>query len=594
MDLGRDKSVCKILSRLAGAGPSDGPVKVSGTWGSFAPMLAGHISKTLKRPILYISPHIDDADNVCGDLQVFAEKNIDTFGVLEGQTNIADATDTINAQRLRISLSVQDQDRRQDSIIVAPVQALNQPVASAEALRENGLKLRASQTIEPELIIGWLCDSGFERVDSVDISGQFAKRGGIIDIFAPVTTENLNTAANHPLRIEFFGDCIESIRKIDLDTQRSGDEIDQVCIIASSAATESTSQTGLFVNMLSADTIVILDEPLEIQEVAEVFLNRVDDPRGLFSWQAIYKAIGKFTSMEISRFGDGDGVINLSVTSAQQFEHEKTLMWKNKKAALAELNEAAKERQVFLYCESAAEVERISQIVKEICGHVPEKFSMPLGFISQGFIINSLDTIVVSHHEIFGQYALRRRIKTIRSVSPVDSLIDLQKGDFVVHISYGIGKFLGVKPITKGGATSEYLSIEYADKVTIHVPASNISLVHKYIGSLPKRPRLSKIGTKKWENQKRRAAKGVAELAADMLDLQAKRQKLGGFAFGTDTLWQKEFEESFIYQETPDQLTAASQIKNDMITAKPMDRLLCGDVGYGKTELAMRAAFKAV
>jgi len=595
VDLGRDKSVCGILSRLAGASPSDGPVKASGTWGSFAPMLASHISKTLKRPILYVSSHIDDADNVCGDLQVFCSKNIDTFGVIESQTNIADATDTINANRLRISLAMQDENRDQHPIIVAPVQALSQPVASAEALRQSGLKLSRNQTIEPELIIGWLCDSGFERVDSIDVSGQFAKRGGIIDIFAPVTTQMLNAGNSQPLRIEFFGDCIESIRKINLDTQRSGDEIEQVCIVATTVNVKSSDETDLFVNMLPTDTVVILEEPLEIQEVSEVFLSRVDDPHGLFSWQKIYKAIGKFTSLEISRFGSGEDVINLDVSSSQQFEHKKTVMWKSKKAALEELTSAAEEKYVLLYCESAAEAERIGEIVRDICGGpLPDKFSMPLGFITQGFIINSLDTIVVSHHEIFGQYALRRRIRTIRSTSPVDSLIDLQKGDYVVHISYGIGKFLGVRTMTKGEATSEYLSIEYADKVTIHVPASNISLVHKYIGSLPKRPKLSKIGTKKWENQKQRAAKGVAELAADMLQIQAKREKLGGFAFGTDTLWQKEFEESFIYQETPDQLTVAGEIKNDMITARPMDRLLCGDVGYGKTELAMRAAFKAV
>jgi transcription-repair coupling factor (superfamily II helicase) len=180
--------------------------------------------------------------------------------------------------------------------------------------------------------------------------------------------------------------------------------------------------------------------------------------------------------------------------------------------------------------------------------------------------------------------------------------MDLQKGDYVVHVSYGIGRFVGVETMEKGGQThstssgqaGEYLTIQYADKVRIHVPVSNIHLVHKFVGAMPRRPMLARIGTKKWEKQKQAVAAGVQELAAELLDIQAQRQKLGGFAFGSDTLWQKEFEESFPYQETADQAKASGQIKADMAAASPMDRLLCGDVGYGKTELAMRAAFKAV
>jgi transcription-repair coupling factor (superfamily II helicase) len=146
----------------------------------------------------------------------------------------------------------------------------------------------------------------------------------------------------------------------------------------------------------------------------------------------------------------------------------------------------------------------------------------------------------------------------------------------------------------KSGAQAEYITLEYADKIQIHVPVANIGLIQKFIGSTPKRPTLSKIGTKKWEKQKENVAKGVEEMAAALLDAQAKRQKIGGFNFGDDTIWQREFEESFPYQETPDQITAIAEIKDDMASERPMDRLLCGDVGYGKTELAMRAAFKAI
>ncbi len=177
---------------------------------------------------------------------------------------------------------------------------------------------------------------------------------------------------------------------------------------------------------------------------------------------------------------------------------------------------------------------------------------------------------------------------------PVDTLTDLNTGDIVVHASYGIGKFSGIKTIEEKGGISEYLTIEYADSVKIQVSVRNIALVQKYIGTSPKRPKLSKVGSKKWQKQKQKVAQSVQDLAAELLEVQARRQSMGGIAFGADSTWQTEFEESFPYQETADQITVAEQIKADMQQPFAMDRLLCGDVGYGKTEIAMRAAFKAV
>ena len=163
-----------------------------------------------------------------------------------------------------------------------------------------------------------------------------------------------------------------------------------------------------------------------------------------------------------------------------------------------------------------------------------------------------------------------------------------------MHLSYGVGKFLGIKTIAEDGRPGEYLTIGYADGVKIQVSVRNIALVQKFIGTSPKRPKLSKIGSKRWQKQKEKVAKSVRDLAGELLEVQAKRRMLGGVAFGADSAWQMEFEESVAYHETPDQSTAAEQIKADMAEAVAMDRLLCGDVGYGKTELAMRAAFKTV
>ena len=604
MNLLKDKIVSEILSRLSERRPCDGPLKVDGTWGSFAPMLAAHVSSQLKRPILYVSAHLDDADNAFDDLEVFASGGVEFFPVWEMREKYADATDEIGAQRLRISMGL-SRSKPEDTaqlIIATPVQALNQPVPKPGTVQDRRLNLEKNQTIEPELVTSWLIDNGFERVDAVDIPGQFAQRGGIIDIFAPVTSSSASSLGKkaagdtQPLRIEFFGDCIESIRTIDLDSQRSTDQVESVFVVPPSGH-EDLTETETLINLLPEDTIIILEEPTEIAEVSETFLSRVNDPKGLYPWQAVYKAMSRFTQIEIARFASGAGSITLDVTSAQEFEHKGGEIWKSNKAVIEELlkkTQGPEKKEVLLFCENTAEVKRITEIIEDTAGKLPPNLKLPLGFIRQGFIINSLNTIVVAHHEIFGQHATRRRIRKIRATTPVESLVDLQKGDYVVHISYGIGKFIGIDTITKNESVSEYLTIEYAAKALIHVPVHKIHLVQKYIGSLPKRPKLSTLGSKKWENQKRKVAEGVQELAEELLEIQAKRESLGGFAFAEDTIWQKEFEESFLYQETADQLTCVDQLKNDMTQPRPMDRLLCGDVGYGKTELAMRTAFKAI
>ncbi|MHC5083470.1 MAG: transcription-repair coupling factor [Planctomycetota bacterium] len=602
MDLQKDTIVAEILTRLAEFGPEQGPVNVDGTWGSYAPLLAAHIWNRLKRPVLYISPHIDDADNVADDLQVFAGLPVQTFPVWESPDEVTDATDEILAQRLRISLWLAEQQTQSNPepfLISTCVQALNQPVAKPQLLAEQGLSLAVNQTIEPELLSGWLADHGFEHVDSVDVPGQFAHRGGIVDIFSPVCTSVLDDGKTtdfnelYPIRIEFFGDQIESIRRIDLDTQLSSDELASVQITASTPSLEPEG-TELLINLLPSDTIIIIEQPAELAEVSEVFLNRLDDIRGMVSWKAIYKAINRFTCLQVSRFSIADGSLHVDVNSAQQFEHKAGAIWKDQQAVMDQLLEEAADHRVLFYCENQAEVQRVKEILREKFEKVPKNFKTPIGFVHRGFIVRTLNTIVVTHHEVFGQVSVRRRVRRIQSVSSVDSMLDLKKGDYVVHISYGIGRFVGISMMEKYGNKAEYVTLEYADKIQIHVPVANIHLIQKFIGSTPKRPTLSKIGTKKWEKQKEDVAKGVQELAAELLAVQAKRQKVGGFDFGSDTVWQREFEESFPYQETPDQSTAIAEIKDDMASTKPMDRLLCGDVGYGKTEIAMRAAFKAL
>ncbi|MCX5646462.1 MAG: transcription-repair coupling factor [Phycisphaerae bacterium] len=624
MDLTPDMVVSQVVARLSQA--VKGPVLVEGTWGSFARLLTAHISRTLHRPVLHVCPHIDDADRAFDDLKTFGVAGVELLPAWEGEEDLADATDETRSERLRIVSLLADPNggKHENLVIAAPVQALCQPVPKPSALRESSLELRRSDDLDPEVVVEWLVNNSFERVDAVDLPGQFARRGGIIDIYAPLASEKMRKAPSstanpqstvrnpqsQALRIEFFGDTVESIREINLDTQRSTHEIESISIVA--AASEAViEQRELFTNILPEDAIVVFEEPAEVEEVANVFLARIEKAGRLYPWAEIYNSAARYTQLHVCRFAAGrpEEFLKLDVKSIQQFERKATSLWAGHKAALEELIERTKQgSKVFLYCESPAEVQRVTEIMREITGDLPRNFQLPLGYVHQGFVVESLNVIIVSHHELFGQYALRRRERPARATAPVDTLADLQPGEYVVHVSYGIGKYLGTETIEEGsphaknhveggpekGGKAEYLTIEYADNVKIQVAVQNIALVQKYIGTSPKRPTLSKVGTKRWQKQKEKVAESVRDLAAELLEVQAKRQAVGGIAYGADSNWQMEFEESFPYQETPDQIGAIREIKADMQEPVAMDRLLCGDVGYGKTELAMRAAFKAV
>jgi transcription-repair coupling factor (superfamily II helicase) len=563
-------------------------------------MLVACVSDKIGRPILYVRPHIDDADKAADDLQTFGGNKIEAFGAWEGEEDLADATDEIRAQRLALVSRMASGD----FLIPASVQSLCQPIPRPEAIEKGSLELKVGRDVPPENVVEWLVESGFERTERVDLPGQFARRGGIIDIYAPLIKDKAPRGKEHrtssqeteAVRIEFFGDTIESIREINLDTQRSSNQIKSLRVVSATCGS-SAGERELLIDALPEDTIIVFEEPGEIEEVAGVFLDRSEDPGRLYSWDDIYEAASSFTQLHICRFAtaEPEDFIKVDIKSVQQFQHKATSVWAGHKAALEELvQEAKRGKEVRLYCESSAEIKRVGEIVEDITEKVPARLKLIPGFIHQGFVVNSLDTIIISHHELFGQYALRRRRRPTRTTSPVDTLSDLREGDYVVHTSYGIGRFAGVQAIKENGGINEYLTIEYADKVKIQVSVRNIALVQKYIGTSPTRPRLSKVGSKRWLKQKVKVESAVRDLASDLLEIQAKRQAAGGIAFKEDSNWQVEFEESFPYQETPDQTTAASQIKADMRRPVVMDRLLCGDVGYGKTELAMRAAFKAI
>ena len=338
MELGRDRTVQEILTRLESAAGSEKVVRVEGTWGSFGSMLVAYISENTGRPILYVRPHIDDADKAGDDLHTFTGKPIEAFGAWEGEEDLADATDEIRAQRLMLVSRISHPASRSDEsafIVPASIQSLCQPVPKPEAIEAGSLQLEVEGQVSPEKVVEWLVENGFERTERVDLPGQFARRGGIVDIYAPLVNEKVWNNHPHPdkrhrdeaatrvemsesmgwqpqaklgdggtsssvgaeaLRIEFFGDTIESIREIDLDTMRSSRQIKSIRIVSVVCGAE-LRQRELFINILPKDTIIVFEEPGEIEEVAKVFLDRAEDPARLYNWGDIYKAASHFTQL---------------------------------------------------------------------------------------------------------------------------------------------------------------------------------------------------------------------------------------------------------------------------------------------------------
>ena len=595
MRLDADKTIAALLERLSDDACRD-RLTVGGSWASFVHCLGCGINRHTGRPVVIISPHIEDADKAYEDIISFSGKPGINLPAWDGGPDLSGALDEIAAARFRASAEISG-FKKGGMIINASIQALCQPLPDTSAV-DNSLKLSVNQTIEPQLLEQWFIEQGFERVDCVDMPGQFAKRGGIIDVFAPITNSRFGderaVGQAMAVRIEFFGDTIESMRRINLDNQHSLSAVDVLEIRPTNA--DSIGEDKSLFDIIPKNSVIVFNEPVIIQETAEVYVSRMEGRR-LYHWKELYNQAGEFAVIEVSRFSGNSGSdhYQVPVFSVENYIRQGTNVWTGHKQTLTDLAGQAKEgKKIQMYCENVGNRNRVKQIITESCGKMPANFKLFDTMISGGFELRSLDTIIISHHEIFGQSNIIRPSRSLKPAAPIDNFLDLAKGDHVVHLAHGIGKFTGINTIEKDGQTSEYLTIEFAENARIYVPANSIALVHKYVGSTPSKPQLSKLGGHKWQNQTQKVAESVEDMAVELLELQAKRQQTEGIKYDPDTQWQREFEQAFPYEETPDQLTAIEQIKRQMESPQPMDTLLCGDVGYGKTEIAMRAAFKAV
>lgn len=579
----QDRLLQGLIARVASG---ETPLAADGVWGSSAPLIAAAIQIQTNRPILYVTAHLDEADSALDDLELFTGRTPELFPAWEGLPSEDRGVDEIQAQRVGVCRHLSGHNPETESstsrFVVSPIQALLQPVPDREHLERLSLEISHGQSIGPETLVDWLVEHGFERLDQVEAPSDFAVRGGIVDVFCPNDTM--------PVRIELFGDEVESIRRFDPSTQRSTEPVEQVVIAGAPPASQNqTKETTHLFSHLGDESIIVWDDLREVREMAGIYFERIGDQTGMYPPAAIERAASRFLQIELSRFGAllSASPLSMKIESLQRFEDRA-------EDAVVELCGLANSQDVVLFCDNEAEQRRLDELIVQHVGKVPQGMELAVGLLHQGFRWPSLDLIVAGHHEVFHRYQRRRKIRKIASGRPIDSFLDLESGDFVVHVSHGIARFRGMKTLKKEDRREEFLTLEFADDVVLHVPAHSIDLIQKYIGSGGRRPTLSKLGGKGWGRAKEKVGEAVNDLAGDLLKLQVERQTKEGMAYPPDTEWQDEFEGSFIYQETEDQLSVMEELKRDQGRTRPMDRLLCGDVGYGKTELAMRAAFKVI
>ncbi len=609
-DLIGSAPVAALAEALRASDTAPEPIRAHGSRGSSAALTAGALSLKLSRPVLLVVAHLDEADDALDDLALFTEAGLPLdacrFGALEVLPGESNVSLELLAERLAVVGRLVESDV--PGLIIAPVQALMQAVPEPGALKLFSNVVRAGEDLPPGELMDWLVAAGYQRQDVIEQPGDFASRGGILDIYPPAgSTANADGDDQPlgPIRLDYFGDQVESIHRINPDTMGSAGQVKSARIIgASTDQIQTDDRTVNLIDLLPDDTVFMLHEVMELSEQARGYYERLTNATGVYAPKTVFGKVAARPHIECNQYSTGaarDGALTLPVGQLVNFDEDA-------KGAIKQLGELAMTygQRVVVLCQKPAEKERLTELLHEHTAGAIGRITLEVGYLHRGFTWEFSEEAsggksggtlhLVPHHELFHRYHVRRRTaKRITGGEQAgDAFLDLGAGDYVVHVDHGIAQFTGIKTMRRGGLSQEYLTLSFAQSAVLNVPATQIDLVQKYVGGFEGRPPLSILGGKKWGKQKQQVAEAVKDLAAELLRVQAARQTQPGVRYPGDTSWQREFEAEFPYDETEDQLAAVAAIKQDMGGDQPMDRLICGDVGFGKTEVAIRAAFKAI
>ncbi len=575
-------SLVRALRRLRGfesfrdavSGRGSGTTHVGGVHGSLLSLLlAGVARERGVPPILLVVPTGRDADLLVSDLDVLGAPPVRLLPAGDDES-------------LRRSEALASFLGHEAWLTVASVSVCLEALPVVDDLRHRDLTIALGDSMTPEALARVCGESGLERVAVVLESGQFAVRGDLLDIF--------DERMRRPLRVEILDDRIESLRQFDPETQVSVASVGSATILKFRAS--ETKLRGSLIDHLHANTVVLARDPSRLEQATALHLSRLDDDARVAARRR-KDGLSAFREISLTRARGGlAGSIDMGATTVTTEGSSldtavRTLdrISRGRSATLVGF-ESSTERETFLAAlrdpkspPVAAEILRRPLIISDMT-------------LSEGFVAPGLGFSVVSHAELMGSSTAPRPESRDEGPPPearaLDTFLDLEVGDYVVHLVHGIGQLIRFERMQRGGAEQDFLVIEFADGVNIFVPAAKIDLVQKYIGGRGATPDLSRVGSSTWQRRKEAVAQAVNDIAADLLDLAAVRARAQGIAHPVDTPFQTQFEAAFPHTLTPDQVKSVVAIKSDLESRRPMDRLVCGDVGFGKTEVALRAAFK--
>ncbi|MCI0650587.1 MAG: transcription-repair coupling factor [Planctomycetes bacterium] len=563
---------------------SAGVVTIGRAHAPGAAFLLGFLAASTRRPILAVAATPDEAERLRRNWSTFLDTPAEEFPLWESLFDADSEPDPETfAQRHGIAEAFA---AKKSLCAVAPIQALLQPIARTKGGDDRRILLRRGDVMPPSNLARMLVDAGYRRFPQVARPGDFSLRGGIFDVYP--------REGMHPYRIDFLGDEIDSIRAVSLADQRSRDEVALVVFaLLQKSEYFIRGYTGSEVTLLERlpkSVLLALAAPREVEEKCAQLVGQWAPRRAPEIASRFWAQAAHLTRIDLEPFAaePGHRPFSLPILGTEQFQGALD------RVCTSLRDEEARGSRIEVVFRQLAEVERFREILADF--GVGPGCQAVAGDLTEGFRWQEQGTSI-----FLGGSAILGRVQTLapkraRRVAParaVESFLELTEGDFVVHVAHGIGRYRGVRDVASGRRRGDHLVVEFQENVHLLVPAERIDLVQKYVGGGAS-VALDRIGSRAWARRKERVEAAVHDLAAEMLEVQALRAERAGFAFPADNHFQEEFEQAFPYEETGDQLEAMAAIRADLESARPMDRLICGDVGYGKTELAMRAAFKVV
>jgi len=584
-------------------------IRLKGLTGSSGAVVGAAVFEGNPFAHMFILPDKESAAYFLNDLEnIFEEQNLPSekkriifYPTSYRKAYEIEKTDNVNVL-LRTDVLNRLSGGRRKMIVVTYPEALSEKVVTHSYLVKNTFKLKTGEKVSLDFIMEFLSEYGFERVDFVVEPGQFTLRGGIVDVYS--------FSNDFPYRIEFSGNVVESLRTFDPQTQLSVSKLNHISLLPDVQDRSILEKHECLLSLLPEDTIIWIDETAFTLEKldkefkkAEIAFSELSteirhlEPAELFiNGEDLLKQLLDFTTIEFGRHSHFEAQERLEFAIGPQplFNKNFDLLIKN-----LQENSAAGIKN-FILAESSKQVERIYTIFEdiqknhEITGTI--EFTPVLFALHEGFIDKDLRIAVYTDHQIFDRYHRFRLKEQFASKEKITmkELYDLKQGDYITHIDHGIGRFDGLEKIEVNGKEQETIRIIYKNNDLLYISIHSLHRISKYVGKDGAEPTLNRLGSNAWNVLKKKAKQQVKDIAKDLIKLYAKRRAEEGFAFTPDTYLQTELEASFIYEDTPDQVKSTADVKKDMEAECPMDRLICGDVGFGKTEIAIRAAFKAV